>query len=132
MARNVFEEMPENNRTRVGNGRSLMLGGVTDERSHFARRVKEVAAAHIADLGGLDAVSEGERSIVRRIAILTIQLEKLEVRFADDPTVGERTLDLYNRTSGNLGRLLDRIGLKRRSRDITPTLDQYINGEVVR
>lgn len=117
---------PSNVRSRLGNGSATLLGA-KDERSVYVRRMKEIIADHIADLGGIDVTSAAERSLVRRVATMTIQLEKLETRFAEDPTVGERTLDLYNRTAGNLGRLLDKLGMKRRPRDITPTLDEYIS-----
>lgn len=112
-------------RSRIANGTATLLGA-KDERSLYVRRMKEIIAEHVSDLGGIDAISAGEKSLVRRVAVLTVELEKLETRFAEDPSVGERTLDLYNRTAGNLGRLLDRLGLKRRTRDITPTLDAYL------
>lgn len=85
-------------------------------------------AVHIADLGGDDAISEAERSIIRRVATLTVELETLEASFAVSPA-SERKLDLYNRISANVARLLDRLGLKRRSKDITPNLADYIEGE---
>jgi hypothetical protein len=37
-----------------------------------------------------------------------------------------RLLDLYQRTAGGLRRLLEAIGIQRRPRDVTPTLDQYL------
>jgi hypothetical protein len=42
---------------------------------------------------------------------------------------GEATpdaLDLYQRTAGNLRRLLESVGLQRRARDVTPTLREYL------
>lgn len=115
-------------RSRIANGTATLLGA-KDERSLYVRRMKEIIAEHVSDLGGSDAISAGEKSIVRRVAVLTVELEKIETRFAEDPSVGERTLDLYNRTAGNLGRLLDRLGLKRRTRDITPTLASYLESQ---
>ncbi|MER9771782.1 hypothetical protein [Mesorhizobium sp. M0220] len=102
-------------RSRIANGSATLLGA-RDERSLYVRRMKEVIAEHVDDRGGLDAMSAAEKSLIRRVAVLTIELEKLETRFAEDETVGERTLDLYNRTAGNLGRLLDRLGLKRKAK----------------
>jgi hypothetical protein len=93
-----------------------MLLGAKDERSLYVRRLKEVIVEYTDDKGGYDALSAAERSLIRRVAVMTIELEKLETRFAEDPTVGERTLDLYNRTAGNLGRLLERLGIKRKER----------------
>jgi hypothetical protein len=71
-------------------------------------------------LGGEANTSAAERSLVRRCAVLTVELELLEAKFA---TVGEASsddLDLYQRTAGNLRRLLEAVGLQRRQRDVTP------------
>lgn len=104
---------PSPQRSQIANGTATLLGG-KDERSVYVRRMKEIIAEHVEDRGGLDALSAAEKSSIRRVAVLTIELEKLETRFAEDPTVGERTLDLYSRTAGNLGRLLERLGMKRK------------------
>jgi len=49
-----------------------------------------------------------ERSIIRRASVLTVELERLEVKFA---SAGEAAdLDLYQRTAGNLRRLLEAVG----------------------
>lgn len=63
---------------------------------------------------------------MRRCAILTAQLEVLEVRFAVEGVVAPETLDLYGRVLGNLRRTLEAVGLQRRQRTIGPTLDQYL------
>jgi hypothetical protein len=74
----------------------------------------------LADLGGDDNVSEAERSIIRRVATLTVELELLELKFAKAGGAEAANLDLYQRTAGNLRRLLEAIGLQRRARDVTP------------
>jgi hypothetical protein len=54
--------------------------------------------------------------------------ERLEAKFAAaDGEASERDLDLYIRGSGSLRRLLETLGIKRVPRDVTPTLDQYLN-----
>lgn len=100
-------------RSKLGNGSATLLGA-KDERSVYVRRIKEIVADHVDDRGGVESMSASEKSLIRRVAVMTIELEKLETRFAEDPSVGERTLDLYSRTAGNLGRLLDRLGIKRK------------------
>lgn len=111
-------------RSRIANGSAILLGA-KDERSLYVRRMKEVIAEHVTDRGGYDSMSAAEKSLIRRVAVLTIELEKLETRFAEDPSVGERTLDLYSRTAGNLGRLLERLGIKRKERP-PKTLEGYL------
>ena len=38
----------------------------------------------------------------------------------------EKALDLYGRTAGNLRRLLEALGLQRRPREVTPTVQEYV------
>lgn len=82
---------------------------------------------HISDLGGDAAVSVAERFIVRRVATLTVELERMEKRFANDGEANAEALDLYSRTSGNLRRLLEAVGLRRWARDVPPDLRDYID-----
>jgi hypothetical protein len=56
-------------KSRVTNGSALLPD--IDGRSPWIRRCKDIIAAHISDLGGEDNVSEAERSIIRRAAVLT-------------------------------------------------------------
>jgi len=114
---------PPTLRSRVTNGKSLFVKG-GDGRGPWARRLRDVVEAHLSDLGGLDNVSEAERSIVRRAAVLTVELERLEAKFAIGKG-SDNDLDLYQRTAGNLRRLLESIGLDRRPREVQ-TLEQYV------
>lgn len=111
-------------RSRVTNGNAVLPG--VDGRSAWVRRLRDLMALHIADLGGDDAVSEAERSIVRRVATLTVELERMEAEFAEDGGASGNALDLYQRTAGNLRRLLESLGLQRRTKDVTPTIDSYL------
>jgi hypothetical protein len=38
-------------------------------------------------------------------------------------------LDVYNRLAGNLRRLFETLGLERKSRDVTPTLQSYLQAK---
>src|SRR5262249_47302794 len=101
-----------------------------DGRSAWIRRCKDLISEHVADLGGLDNTSVAERSLVRRAAVITTELEMLEAKFAAAGNAEPNDLDLYQRTAGNLRRLLEAIGLQRRSRDVTPTLSDYLSANV--
>jgi hypothetical protein len=105
-------------RSRITNG--ALLPDVVDGRSPWVRRCKDIIAAHLSDLGGVDATSEAERSIIRRAAVLTTSLEAFEVKFALVGEAAPADLDLYQRTAGNLRRLLEAVGLQRRAREILP------------
>lgn len=112
------------NRSRVTNGSHLLPG--TDGRSVWVRRLRDLIDLHMSDLGGADNISEAERSIVRRASTLEVELERLELRFA----TGEAEpadLDLYQRTSNTMRRHFEALGLQRRTRDVTDTIQSYIN-----
>jgi hypothetical protein len=111
-------------RSRVTNG-SAVLPGV-DGRSQWMRRLRDLIALHLSDLGGEAAVSEAERSIIRRAATLSVELERMEQSFALAGEADAPALDQYQRTSNTLRRLLEAVGLERRARDVTPTLSQYL------
>jgi len=83
---------------------------------------------HLADLGGQDHVSEAERSIIRRAATLTVELERLELKFATAGEADPIDLELYQRTANSLRRLLEAVGIQRRPRDVTPPLRDYLAG----
>ena len=70
--------------------------------------------------------SSAERSIVRRASVITTELERLELKFALAGKAADLDLDLYVRGAGHLRRLLEAVGLQRRSRDVTPTLKEYL------
>ena len=114
-------------KSRITNGRTLLAN--VDGRSLWARRLRDLIELHVADLGGPDAISEAEKSIVRRVATLTVELERLEAEFAQAGGADADGLDLYQRTAGNLRRLLDAIGIRRRPRDVTPSLKEYIEAK---
>jgi hypothetical protein len=115
---------PPTHCSRVTNGKTLFaVGG--DMRSAWARRLCDVLDLHLSDLGGADAASEAMKSIVRRAAVLTVELERLETRFSEAGATAD-DLDLYQRTAGNLRRLLECVGMERRPRDVTPDINTYL------
>ena len=63
------------------------------------------------------------------MATVTIELERLEARFSKDDDPSPDSLDLYQRMTNTLRRLLEALGIQRRPRDVTPTLNQYLDGK---
>jgi hypothetical protein len=123
--RRRVERAKDRQKSKIGNGSALLPG--VDNRSTWVRRCKELLADHISDLGGEDNVSAAERSIVRRAAVLTVELERLEVRFALAGEASAEDIDLYARVSANLRRLLESVGLQRRAKNVTPSLESYLS-----
>jgi hypothetical protein len=112
-------------RAQVSNGSKLLAG--TDGRGLWARRLRDCFSDLVADKGGTECVTEGERSILRRAATLTVSLEQLEARFAEAGQADAADLDAYNRVAGGLRRLLESVGLERRAKDIeAPSLREYL------
>ena len=108
-------------RSAVTNGtRAYVLG---DGNSPWARRQRDLIALHLADLGGEERLSENQLSLCRRAATLETELEMLEGQLSLGKVAD---LDLYNRLSGNLRRILESLGLERKSKDVTPSLGAYL------
>jgi hypothetical protein len=120
----VVKGLRRRHRSANTNGRKLLPQ--LDGRSPWIRRCKDIIDAHTSDLGGEDNCSAAERSIVRRAAVLTTELERLELKFAQAGEANERDLELYQRGMNTLRRSLEALGLQRRARNITPTLSDYL------
>ncbi len=106
---------PESKRIRsaVTNGeRAFVLGNGC---SPWARRQRDLIALHIADLGGEERLSENQLSLCRRAATIETELEMLEGQLSLGKVAD---LDLYNRLSGNLRRILESLGLERVARPV--------------
>src|SRR6266540_3236166 len=111
-------------RSRLSNGHALPRS--VDLRTQWARRFRDLLFLHINDLGGPDVASEGEKAIIRRAATLIVELEIMEERFALNGGASLDALEVYQRCTNTMKRLLEAVGLERRAKDVTPTLDQYL------
>jgi hypothetical protein len=110
-------------RSRITNGR-LLVG--VDGRSPWVRRCKDVIREHLSDLGGPDNTSAAERSLIRRAAVLTTELERLEARFALAGEASADDLHLYQRMTNTLRRSLEAVGLERRPKVVGPSLGELL------
>jgi hypothetical protein len=118
----VLESRKSRGRSRVTNGNELFVEP-TDRRTAISRRFRDILSAIVADLGGADRLSEGQRQLARRVALMSMQCENMEAR-----SVGgaEIDLDMYGQLSDRIGRACQRLGLKRVPREIVPDLRTYI------
>jgi hypothetical protein len=105
-------------RSAKSNGTRILDG--CDHRTARMRRFRDLIGMHLSDLGGEEACSAAEMSIVRRAALLTLELEVMEGKFDEAGEASLKQLDAYQRTANSLRRLLESLGIKRRSKDITP------------
>lgn len=113
-------------RSRVSNGKALFIEGV-DGRTHLARRFRDIVAEMSGDLGGAEYLSEAQRQLIRRCAMLSVTCEAMEAK----AIAGDEGFDLeaYGAVTDRLGRALVRLGLKREARNVTPNLRNYLEGK---
>jgi hypothetical protein len=101
-------------RSRVTTGRKVFVEG--DGNSRWARRYRDLIAAHCQDLGGVDLLSEAKLSLIKRASAIELELEQAEGRLSMGEAVD---LDAFTRAASHLRRLFEVLGLERRPRDVT-------------
>ena len=119
----AIADLKPQGRSRISNGRELLPN--VDGRSMVARRYRDIAAQIVADQGGAERMSEARMQLVRRFAAASVLAEQLEARLVN----GEQ-IDIaeHAQLSSTLTRLVQRIGVNRVARDISPTLSDILRG----
>lgn len=124
MARSAVETMPSAQRSRVANGSTLWINEASvDSRSREVRRFRDILAEIISDLGGQVTLSEGQRQMARRCAMLAMQCEVME---SSAISGGPFNVEIYGTVTDRLGRAFQRLGLRRVKRDMTPSLADIV------
>jgi len=108
-------------RSRLTNGAALLPD--VDGRSAIARRFKDITSAILADQGGAELCSESRLQLVRRSAAAAVLAEQMESRLANGEQIDIQEHALLCST---LTRLAQRIGMERRTKDVTPNLSEYL------
>ena len=105
---------------KTNNSRTFVDG---DGRGPWARRWRDLQALYADDLGGASSLSEFQSGLIATAATLRCELERLEGKLS----LGEDiNLDVFGRLAGHYRRIVETLGIERRKRDVTPTLDQYL------
>lgn len=120
----VSPNSPTERSTSVKRGSVSLTVVKGDGRTTWSRRFRDVIAAHTADLGG--DLSEAQASLVRRASALEVQLEQLEANWTNGAPALLGDLDTYSRLSNTLRRHLEAVGVGRKPRQPTSTLEQYL------
>jgi hypothetical protein len=110
-------------RSRVTNGVSLFQDRKVDQRGKWARRFVDLYQLHCDDIGGVDRMSEAQKSLVRRVCSLEIELERIENALA---LGGEADIDLYSRVANSLRRMLEAIGIERKAKLVEVSLADIV------
>ena len=92
-----------------------------DGRTIACRRARELVSSIQADLGGSDQISEGTKQLTRRAAVLGVYIENCEAQWLAGQEVA---LGDYLSAINSQRRVLSTIGLERRQRDVSPTLEE--------
>jgi hypothetical protein len=104
----TFERPKRRKSSAVSSGRRFFVEGTGN--SAWARRYRDIVAAHVSDLGGADMLSAAEMSLIRRAATLELEAEQAEGRLSQGLDID---LDEYGRAAGHLRRILETLGIKR-------------------
>jgi hypothetical protein len=112
-------------RSAVTNGTRPFVCG--DGNSPWARRWKDLIELHVSDRNGRELLSEAQVSMIKRAAAIETELEQLEGKMSLGETVD---LDLYFRGASHLRRIFEVLGIERRTRDLTPSLLEYLAAAV--
>src|SRR5438270_4618100 len=94
-----------------------------DGRTRAAQVVGKTIAALVSDLGGVDHLSTGEHEIVKSAAMTGAMLENMAARWLTGEPIDPGQ---YATLSNAQRRLLETVGLRRRSRDVSPSLASYV------
>jgi hypothetical protein len=109
-------------RARITNHADLLPG--LDGRSAAARRYRDLVNSFIADMGGLDTISEIKLGLLRRLAATTVQAELIEAKMVSGQKIDVATLCTLASTTV---RLSQRLGLERRAREVVPSAHEVPN-----
>jgi len=110
-------------RSRITNHRALLPH--LDGRSAGARRFRDLVRAFVADMGGIEELSEIKLGLLRRLAAMTVLAEQVESRMADGEEINIAELCQLSSTAM---RLSSRLGIERVPRDVSrPNLREYLD-----
>jgi hypothetical protein len=93
-------------------------------RTSEAGRFYTILASFVSDLGGRSELSAAELQLARRCAQISVACEIMEHKAAKGE---DYDLGTYGMLTGHLTRALKTIGLKRQPRDVTPSLQDYLD-----
>jgi hypothetical protein len=108
------------NRTRQGKLRLLTLDAL-DQRCAATQAARHCIERLTSDLGG--DLSAGERQLVERAALLSVVLSDFETKWVGGQQIA---LSDYLAALNTFRRLLVSLGLRRRPKDVTPSVADYL------
>jgi hypothetical protein len=113
--------------SRVTNGSALLPN--VDGRSVWVRRVKDLRAQYINDLGGEENISFAEEQLANRVSVLITEIEYREMCFSKAGHADDDQLAVYQTCTNTLRRMLEALGLQRRAKRIGPSLGDLLRAD---
>lgn len=101
----------------------LLLREELDKRLAARQYMDRLAADIQRDLGGKDQLSTVELSLVEAFVASTVTMSAMSAKLALGETID---FSVLSSTIGAMVRVASRLGLQKRSRDVTPSLDEYL------
>jgi hypothetical protein len=108
-------------KTKISNGSEVLPN--VDGRSLVARRYGEILSALLIDQGDAGKISEARLQYIRRFAAAAVLAEQIEAALARGETIDIGDHALLCSTMVRVG---NKIGLDRISKDVTPTVRDYL------
>jgi hypothetical protein len=106
-------------RSRITNGSAILPDA--DGRSVWCRRFRDLMASYVSDRGGESNVTEGVHALIRRVSVIEVELERWEEEFAANGGAADKqTIALYTEVANGQRRLLEKVGLERDARTVSP------------
>jgi hypothetical protein len=125
-ADHIQTDCPANPSPKAGTRVRLRSLADLDRRTRAAQMTFELRDRILADLGGMDRLSAMEMEVVDNAAMLGAMIKDAGTAYlSGDPTDLTEFMALTNAQR----RLLEAIGMRRRPRDITPDLSDYISDQ---
>jgi hypothetical protein len=111
--------------TRAGRNRLLNRESL-DGRTIVAKVFDRLVAAIHADLGGRDQLTAIELALVEAFAGSAVTLNNLNTRILTGAEIDNAMITMHAQAISAMVRVASRLGLQRRQRDLSPTLEQYL------
>ena len=117
----TLEQRKQHARSRVSNGADILPN--VDGRSLVARRYRDILSALISDAGGAEQLSAVGLHLRRRFSATCALADDMEARSVNGEQIDVTQHALLVSSSVRLAR---QIGVARIPKNITPTLDEYL------
>lgn len=124
IARQNDADHPAKPANKTGGKVRLLTAKSLDGRTRARKQFDAIANGIAADLGGVDQLSTVQRHLLEAFAGAAVHVHDLNARLLKGEKVDVIT---HSQAISSMVRVASRIGLDRRAKDVTPSLNDIIN-----